>query len=614
MRLSFGSAISKDIRDEVDALASEFEDLRKEDAERIQRFRDYREENELSRNVDIFGQVADLTDYGRNRSEVVPQRHNIPLPFGLALTIKHGYRIFGRLPDVTVERRQETERERYRSDTMEKLVWSIIQASGAETLFKDAAWDGSQLGASCFDYYWDAYKQLPVIRAIDPEGVLVIPGVDDPHDYEKVYRFWEVPVRSLQSKYKDKTFRDAQIPLSSLTQRTCTLVQVTDRQKTMRFAIDGFETDDDIEALPLEEKEHGLGFVNYSVIPNIGPEREIWGWADYELVRGLAHYLPTLFSREADLVRATAGGAYIEKGTGQSPERILNIVRKGGVIPSKREGTVEPVDTPDVPPFEAEHAERGLTFLKMLGFAPDAAWGDGAAGSGSDRGLQLQPLLELTSMKQSNWSSGLTRLFEGALRMMEKRQGIATQYSGVQQKGQRRVPFLLPRLGPEEDPAVIETGVDEETGDPITEELPRTLRDLFAGEYCAKFSWQNRIDPDDPAYVNSELSKFQMGAQSLRTTLERLGVQNPEDEIRIIAQEVEKYPWINQGAIALVKAQLAAEARTAGQGEGGGAPTDPTSGLFNAQDSFASADTAATDADFSAEAAGADAGPLYGRA
>lgn len=612
MNLRFGSALPKELREEIRPLSEEFEALREEDAERIQRFRDYRKENELTRNADIFGQVADTTDYGRNKTHQVPQRHNIPLPFGLAATIKHGHRIFGRLPDVTVDRREETERERYRSDTMEKIIWAIIRASGDATPFKDAAWDGSQLGASCFDTYWHPYKQLPIIRAIDPEGILVVPGVDNPHDYERVYRFWEVSTRSLKAKYGGKKFRDVDIPLSSLTKQTCTLVQVTDRERTLRFAIDGFETDDDIEALPLWEKRHGLGFVNYVVIPNIGPEREMWGWADYELIRGLVHYIPTHHSREADLLRATAGGAYLEKGTGQSPGRILNTIRQGGIIPSKREGEVTPVETPKIPDFAVDHADRSLLMMKMLGFLPDAAWGDGAAGSGSDRGLQLQPLLELTAMKQSNWSSGLTRLFETALRMMEKRQSLPTSYSGYQMKGQRRVPFILPRLGPQEEPGQIVTGVDEEGVD-VTEQLPRTLKELFAGDYCANFSWQNRIDPDDPAYVNSELSKFQMGAQSLRTTLERLGVQNPEDEIRLIAQEVEKYPWINQGAIALVKAQLQAEQSNGGQGDGGGAPTDPTSGLFDAQDSFASADTSATDADFAARAAGAGSGPLYGR-
>lgn len=610
MKILNRSAFSDAINNEVQQRADEFQQLRTEDAERIQRMKDYRTENEMSRDADIFGQVADTTDYGNQKTNVDPSRHNIPLPFGLAAGIKHGFRIFGRLPDALVDRREETERERYRSDTMEKLVWSIIRASGDKTLFKDAAWDGSHLGASCFDLYFDDKKQLPVIRSIDPTGVMVVPGLENVHDFERVYRFWEVSRRSLQAAYGGKLFRDYPIPTEALKQDTCVLVQVADKQGWMRFVVDGFDAEDDLDAMPLEEHRHGLGLVPYIVVPNIGPEREPWGWADYELIRGLVHYIPTLFSREADMIRMVSGGSFIEKGTGQSPSRILSILRKGGVIPSKRDGTVEPISAPDVPDFEQDHAQRALQMMKMLGFLPDAAWGDGAAGSGSDRGLQLQPLLELTEMKQANWSSGLARLFECAFRMMEQKQLHRTQYSGSVQKGQRRVPFILPEIGPTVEDATIETGFDEETGEPTTETLPRTLKGLFAGDYAVRFVWQNRIDPDDPAFVNSELAKFQQGAQSLRTTLENLGVQNPEDEIKIIEQEAERIPWLRQGQIALIKAQLDAE-RAAG-GDEGGRPADPATGLFNASDSFAETDTVATDADLAGQALPGQSGPLYG--
>lgn len=612
MKIFNRSAFSDATNNEVQALADEFQQLRAEEAERIQRMKDYRSENEMSRNADIFGQVADLQDYGKTRLDAEPSRHNIPLPFGLALNIKHGFRIFGRLPDALVDRREETELERYRSDTIEKLTWSIIRASGDETLFKDAAWDGSHLGSSCFDIYFNEKKQLPVLRVLDPTGVLFVPGLEDVHDFERCYRFWEVSRRSLESHYGGKKFRDTPIPTSALTQDICVLVQVTDRQNTMRFVVDGFDAEDDLKAMPLEEHSHGLGFVNYIVIPNIGPEREPWGWADYELVRGLVHYIPTLFSREADMIRMVSGGAFLEKGTGQSPSRILGILRKGGVIPSKRDGTVEPISAPDVPDFEQDHAQRGLQMMKMLGFAPDAAWGDGAAGSGSDRGLQLQPLLELTAMKQANWSSGLGRAFDRAFRMMEKKQTFRTKYTGAVQKGSRREPFILPEFGPDLEDATIEVGTDEQTGEPLTETLPRTLKALFAGDYAVRFVWQNRIDPDDPAFVNSELAKFQQGAQSLRTTLENLGVQNPEDEMTLIEQESERFPWLRQGQIALIKAQLAAEASANSSGGDEGRPADPATGLFGAADSFAETDTTASDADFAGQALPGRSGPLYG--
>jgi hypothetical protein len=46
-------------------------------------------------------------------------------------------------------------------------------------------------------------------------------------------------------------------------------------------------------------------------------------------------------------------------------------------------------------------------------------------------------------------------------------------------------------------------------------DLPRTPKELFDGDYERPLLWNNRIDPDDPSYVLSELNKFQHGAQSL---------------------------------------------------------------------------------------------------
>ena len=121
-------------RDEIESLAAEFEALRQADASRLQRFKDYREENSSAR----FGGVNVATesyDYGQGgRRPTETPRHNLPLPLGKALNVKHTHRISGRLPDAIVDRREETAQERYRSDTMEKMWWGTLHASGGASL------------------------------------------------------------------------------------------------------------------------------------------------------------------------------------------------------------------------------------------------------------------------------------------------------------------------------------------------------------------------------------------------------------------------------------------------------------------------------------------------
>lgn len=600
--------------DELARLAFEFDELRLVDQERVERMVTHRKENLAIRGVQVESDVADMRDYGRRQTAGEPSRHNLKLPFGLALTIKHAHRISGRLPDVVVDRREDTPLERHRSDTMEKIVWAIIRESRGENQLAAGAWDGSQLGAACFDLYYSIGRQMPLFRSVDPAGILVVEGVDDPHDFSRVYRYWEVPIRSLRNDYAEEQFRGEPVKVDAITTHSseagidrALVVQVADKKKRLRFALGG----EGSVPVGLYENVHDLGFVPYVVIPNIGPERDVWGISDYELVRALVHYIPALFSREADIIRAVANGAVIEKGTGQSPEVIRRIIRLGGVIPSKKDGAVEPIETPETPAFAEGHAGRSLEFLKMLGFAPDAAWGGGISGSGSDRGLQLQPLMELTALKQTNWEAGLGRLFTMAYKMIEQKLAGTASYRGaVQGQGNRRRSFVV-QLG--SDLAPIEKANPAANGDPFAEEsifLPRTPKELFDGDHSVRFVWQNRVDPDDPSFVLSELNKFERGAQSLETTLERLGVQSPEDEMRRIEAEAERFPWINQGMVALLKSRLSG----GNQGDGGGRPEDTGGALAGALETTQTPDGSALDADAAAAAVPGRAAPLYGGA
>ncbi len=179
--------------------------------------------------------------------------------------------------------------------------------------------------------------------------------------------------------------------------------------------------------------------------------------------------------------------------------------------------------------------------------------------------------------------------------------------------GGRKVPFVL-QLGPDTDPLADE-GSDE-FGLPLTTSLPRTPKELFDGDYEVRFLWRNRVDPDDPQYVSSELNKFTTGVQSLETTLGNLGVAAPEDEMKRIEAEAKRFPWINQGLVAMLLAQL----KNGEQGDGGGATFDQSAGMQGAMDTMtggaAGAGGGALNADATAGALppGGAAGPMYGGA
>jgi len=598
------------------SLAREFGELSAAASERMGRYRDYREENNAVRRPNAVP-VSSTTDYGRKRRGAVdqPERHRIHLPLGKAMTVKHAYRIAGKLPDVVVDQRDSSKAEAHRSDVMEKIVWASIRASKGDTGLASAAWDASEVGSAVLDIYWDAAQKIPVFRRVDPAGIIEVQGVDDPHEFQRVYRSWEAPLSSVAAQYRDGNFRGERIRVEDLKashqglggQEMVRMIQVCDQEKVTRFA-NGSENG---EVVGLYEVTHNNGFVPYVVIPNIGPYEDVWGWADYEFVRSLVAYLPAMFGREADVLKAIANGGQIEKGTGQSPEAVAAIQREGGVLPSKRDGSVEPIQAPEMPSFHEQHTQRGMEMLKMLGFTPDAAWGLGSAGSGSDRGLQLQPLLEYTAMKQMNWSAGLSRMFGMAYRMIEKNLTSTATYRGSKPaRGGNKAPFIL-TIGPGAD-----DGVDFETdefGMPIVQELPSTPSEIFDGDYEVRFSWRNRIDPDDPQYVMSELNKFTSGLQSMETTLANMGVQAPEDEMKRIEAEAKRFPWVNQGLVSMLMAQM----KNGAQGEGGGPPVDQAGGFENAMETMmggGGGESGALNADAGAGALPQGGGPLYGGA
>ena len=107
-------------------------------------------------------------------------------------------------------------------------------------------------------------------------------------------------------------------------------------------------------------------------------------------------------------------------------------------------------------------------------------------------------------------------------------------------------------------------------------DVDMTLPKLINGDYDTEVVFADHLDVWDPQFVLSELNKFSQGAQSLQTTLERLGTADPVDEMNLIQSEAEAMPWLRQGMIALIEKQL--DAQGGQQGEGSPAP-DPMAGM-----------------------------------
>lgn len=543
------------------------------DGPRCNRMRLYRREVEHHREqLDIA--EATRSDYGRGiiiPGEPDRQRHDIRLPYALAQTVKHTYRTAGRLPDITVERLDGSEEEQHRQATVEKMLWHSYRQSGDEVSLADVAWDGSLLGASVIEPFYDLMKGCPAWRVSDPAQTHVVPGAYNPHELQRVYCSWAAPKASVIAEYRDKPLDLLQpewgiVDVNGLPDgehkggvELVTVHEMKDDTRCIRWCGD----------VVLYHHVHNYGFTPAVVIPNIGPSRMLWGYSDYELVRGVARYYEKFLSRQADVIAFVANGAYVAEKTGLAAATIRTVIREGGILPVKEGGRVEPIQAPDQPVFVERHGVAMETALFDLGFTSPASWGrGGAVSSGTERQMQLQPESELAQLKQAALGAGLERLNAMLLQLWEKKHVGSRSYRGsIRQRGMRR-PYAM-TLGPTPPaPQPFDAADDPSQLDPelaATQPLSTDPRELIDGDYQTTVSFKKHLDVHDPQFILAEVNKFSQGVQSLKTTLENLGVQAAEDEMQLIEQEAERFPWLRSGVIAFTKMQL--DAQTAQEGQ-----------------------------------------------
>lgn len=555
--------------DLLEPLVAEFEDLFQQGSERVAQMQTWMGELEAHR---VVRQPWELWDYGsRTRKGAETYRHDIRLPYASAQTLKHTYRIAGRLPDFRIPRRDEEALERYRQEALEALLLHSWRISDGPSQFADAGFYCSATGAAAFELRWLMREQCVRIRAIDPSTVYPVLGADDAHDYERVYRSWLEPLSSVRYTYGTRSVLGGPIPVDDIAEsetvrgvKMVRLVEMADGKQRVRWA----SARGGVDGILLGHETHTHGIVPFQIVPNLGPFRRVFGYSDYEFVRQVNRYLSLLFSRQADVVAAVANGAYLSKGTGQPVETVLNVVRNGGILGSKLEGEVVPIPAPEFPSWIDKHSDTAYQSLMDLGFTPMADWGTGPGStSGSERVMQLQPARQLQALKQVNLGAGLKRLNGKVLALYETLFTAERQrFQGSLESNGRRRGYAV-NLGQG-------TALDVESGAPV----PASPRDLIAGDYATEVIFRPELDLTDPNYVLSELNKFQQAVQSAQTTLQNLGVEDPQAELRLVKKEADELPWLRQGALQLLQMQMEQEAAAGAGSPAAGAPPGPPPG------------------------------------
>lgn len=560
---------------------TELQQLRAQDGLRISRMLGMRSLMEQFRRDDMR---SNTWDYGRRfLGTGAGSKHDLRLPYLLATSIKHTHRAASQVPDVRVDRADQSLEEEWRQYALERYLAVCWAHSDASVQLQDGAWDGSVCGGFAFEIEYDVGRQIGCFYARDPAGIVIVPDPATIWPYQRVYRSWTTPVAALKASYRGRDINPLNESFGPVSvedlvpdeggdgdMNRCTVHEVSTPLFKYRWCGN----------VDLYHRDHNYGITPWVAGPNIGPRRKIWGYSDVEMLADAAIYYQEAMSKQADVVAFAARGAYTEEETGQNAEQIAGIIATGGVVPIREGSEIKPIEAATQPAFVDKHLEDARRAIMDVGFTTTASWAstDGAgATSGSENGMRLQPTVELARLKQVTLRWGLERVNEIILRIAEKMIHVddgVTYRGSIPLPNGRSQPFKV-KLG-----GVAEGTLPVQFSDIADTSLPTAI----GGAYGTNVIFNDRLDVYDPQHTLSELSKFQGNAQSLRTTLENLGCQDPDKEIQLIIKEVEENPWMNNGAIALIKQQLDAQTQGgANQPPGPGAPmpggVDPQGGL-----------------------------------
>jgi hypothetical protein len=305
----------------------------------------------------------------------------------------------------------------------------------------------------------------------------------------------------------------------------------------------------------------GYGKLGVPVVlfPNVIPGDESMPFSDVDDIIELNAYLNQLLSQNAEIIKRYSNPTVLEKQSGQSPQSIRQTIQKaGGVIPIKRDGTIEYLNWTGTAPDIANQYDRVLELIRDLSGKPATSYGSMLSNqSGTASNMSMQPQVSSTEMKQGLTGRGLIQLNSAALCLTEK------YLKGKEMTARAFAPAR---------PGTSSWRALEAKFDPAEIE----------GWYKNRIKWPSAMRIDDPVFVQNQLAMSHGDAQnpkaqSQHTTMENLGIEDVERELDQIKQEYEDPRLHPERLTAATDAAVAMQGLAPGSGmeglqAGGGAP------------------------------------------
>lgn len=450
--------------------------------------------------------------------------HNVCKP----ITERFATYLMGKGFSYNVERPNDLE-HREAAERAEKILRRLMALSNAPLHLDMGAKTGSQLGRTVYKVYKKGEKggQHACFSYCQPDYFYGIPASDShlaefstvyysypvdileaqrmfgPGDYKTEAALADTYYQPLKEHDKDTTGRTRRVPVLEVWTRDAYLLEVGGVVK-----YNGKN--------PFTWQRSGKGFVPFVVIENIRNAGEGQGEADIKQARELNEYLNFLLSRKYHVTSRWLQPTVVWEGAPQNMGEILaGTIGGGGAIPTRLGSRLSflAYDRPNQMVTEMEMQLRNA-ILESTGMSDVALQGtlSGSVNTGPSTYAQWQPVLSTIAKKQTEWQHGLSTLFAMLLEVQEQIGNSTALGKAVINETVKSAEFS--------DGEVVDLSGKDIAG----------LREVT-------ISWPGILPKDDIDAARLEMEKASMGLQSIYTTLEKLGVEYPTDEIARIRME-----------------------------------------------------------------------------
>lgn len=470
--------------------------------------------------------------------------------------------LLGQMPGIQVMPPGTDEVARRAAEGMEALLYATWDVNEAAKVFRRVAHNRALLRRGLVYYWWDAANKRVRFRSVAPDNFYPV------YDGEEMVECVIVSrrlTRALQRQYPkladkivpdddgDDVFDEARWS-REVAGQTDILDPAGSTTSNIRNPISGHTTVIDWfdrwgnwrrvmgPADHRQRLDYGMNAVPVIEFPNSLPGDEREPHSEIEDIVELNLYLDQLVSQQGDIIRRYSNPTIIDKQSGQSAQQIRQTIQgDGGVLPIRRDGDIELLNWDGTAPDIANQYARVMQAIYDLSGKPASSYGQLLSNqSGVATNMALSPATLTTEEHQSLFGLGLIQLNECILRMNQK-------YMAGQQ-------------------IEIRTSVrSRSAGDSWRFYDIKITGDDIGGWTKNRIKWPSALRTDDPIYVQNELTKAKGDAenppaQSLYTTMEKLGIEDVEAEIDRIKTQLED-PRLHPGRL-----EAAIQAATAFQG------------------------------------------------